>query len=42
MENKELFFEELEAQEDLFWEYVAAGAGGVACGIVVYIAIAAT
>lgn len=41
VDNKELLFEELETQEDLFWEYVAAASGGVACGIVVYVAIAA-
>ncbi|AGX41350.1 hypothetical protein [Clostridium saccharobutylicum] len=38
--SDELVFEELELQEDLFWEYVAAGSIGVAGGIVVYVAIA--
>ena len=37
----DLFFEELEAQEDLaWWEYALAGGAGVALGIVAYVAIA--
>ena len=36
-----LFFEELEAMEEPFWDYVAAGAAGVVVGVVLYVGIAA-
>lgn len=38
--NKELLFEELEVQEDLFWEYVGCGVGGAALGVIIYIGVA--
>lgn len=38
--SDELVFEELELQEDLFWQYVGWGAGGLAVGIIVYVALA--
>lgn len=38
---EKLYFEELEEQEEFFWEYVVAGGAGVVCGVVTYVAIAA-
>lgn len=41
--SKELYFEELEAQEELeWWGYALAIGGGLACGAIVYVAVAAT
>jgi hypothetical protein len=41
--SKELYFEELEAQEELeWWGYALAISGGIACGAIVYVAVAAT
>lgn len=39
----ELFFEELEAQEELteWWQYALAGAAGIGLGIIAYVAIGA-
>lgn len=41
--NSTLLFEELDCQENLtsWWEYALAGAAGVACGVVVYVAVSA-
>ena len=44
MQNAEtLFFEELENEECLtpWWQWALAGVGGVAVGVVAYVAIAA-
>lgn len=38
-----LFFEELENEECLtpWWQYAIAGASGLVCGVVAYVAISA-